>query len=216
LEEFIRASKGYIDRSFWMDMFKYHTQTKYGAPNIIDGWIVKFFPYDKDGKRNSLTELAYRDNLPNEIVKVDVKYVITDGINVKEIPLELWTGFIGLKQDRTNFKLTPQIGWMIRKKDVNNEAINQRLRLDNSDSTDFGGGIGIRVKSFPKELFQFKHIRNLEIEFVDEINIPDSINRIKIDNLRMTGKITKIETERVKRLLPNTTIIINRKLITNR
>ncbi len=24
-------------------MFKYHSQEKYGAPNMIDGWIVKFF-----------------------------------------------------------------------------------------------------------------------------------------------------------------------------
>ena len=216
LKEIIRTSKGNIDKSFWMDMFKYHTQSKYGEPNIIDGWIVKFFPYNKDGKRNTLTELAYRDNLPNEIVKVDLRYVMTDGVKTSEIPLELWAGFIGLKQDPLTFRLTPQIGWMIRKKDVNDEAINLRLKLDNIDSTQFGHGIAIRVKSFPKELFQFKHIGNLEIEFIDEISVPDSINKIKIDNFRMTGKISKTEIERVKRLLPKTTIIINRKLITNR
>lgn len=216
LEEIIRTSNGQVDKSFWMNMFKYHTQTKYGAPNIIDGWIIKFFPYDKDGKRNSLTELAYRDNLPNEIVKVDLKYVMTDGVATNEIPLELWAGFIGLKQDPLTFKLTPQIGWMIQKKDTNNEAINLKLQLDNGDKSQFGGGIAIRVRSFPKELFQLKHIGNLEIEFIDEINIPDSINKIKIDNFRMTGKISKTEIERVKRLLPNTMIIINRKIITNR
>lgn len=47
LEEFVKASKGEINKGFWRNMFKYHSQEKYGAPNMIDGWIVKFFPYDK-------------------------------------------------------------------------------------------------------------------------------------------------------------------------
>mgnify|MGYP004702857089 FL=1 len=44
LQEFVKASKGDINKEFWQNMFKYHSQKKYGAPNIIDGWIVKFFP----------------------------------------------------------------------------------------------------------------------------------------------------------------------------
>jgi len=54
LEQFIDVSKGDIDKDFWRNMFKYHSQKKYGAPKVIDCWIVKFFPYDKDGKRNNL------------------------------------------------------------------------------------------------------------------------------------------------------------------
>ena len=46
LEEFVKASKGEVNKDFWRNMFKYHSQKRYGAPNIIDGWIVKFFPYD--------------------------------------------------------------------------------------------------------------------------------------------------------------------------
>ena len=89
-------------------MFKYHSQKKYGAPNIIDGWIVKFFPYDKEGKRNNLQQLEGRNCLPDEIVKVDVKYqeVYTDG--VKETPLEFWAARL-LLYDR---KL---VGWSERK-----------------------------------------------------------------------------------------------------
>ena len=36
LEEFVNASKGKVDKIFWRNMFKYHSQKKYGAPNIID------------------------------------------------------------------------------------------------------------------------------------------------------------------------------------
>ena len=74
LEEFVKASKGEVNKDFWRNMFKYHSQKRYGAPNIIDGWIVKFFPYDKEGKRNNLQQLEGRNCLPDEIVKVDVKY----------------------------------------------------------------------------------------------------------------------------------------------
>ncbi len=70
LKKIIATSKGEIDKTFWRNMFKYHTQKKYGAPNIVDGWIVKFFPYDKDGKRNNLQKLegtAERAKLPEEM-----------------------------------------------------------------------------------------------------------------------------------------------------
>jgi hypothetical protein len=78
LKKFINTSKGYIDKNFWRNMFKYHSSKDYGAPNIIDGWIVKFFPYDKKGKRNNLSKLDGGESLPDEMVKVDLKYIIKD------------------------------------------------------------------------------------------------------------------------------------------
>lgn len=95
LEEFVKASKGEVNKDFWCNVFKYHSQKKYGVPNITDGWIVKLFSYGKEGKRNSLQQLEGRNCLPNEIVKVDVKYqeIYADG--VKETPLEFWAGFTG-------------------------------------------------------------------------------------------------------------------------
>lgn len=159
LEEFVKASKGEVDKAFWRNMFKYHSQEKYGAPEIIDGWIVKFFPYDKDGKRNNLERLEGRDCLPSEIVKVDLKFLeVRDGEAV-ETPLELWAGFVGLEQNKDNFALRPRIGWMVRKKDVRNRGLKSKLEAD-ADS-----GISIRVKEFPAVLLELKKIRKLEIAF---------------------------------------------------
>lgn len=84
-------------------MFKYHSQEKYGAPKIIDGWIVKFFPYDKNDKPNNLNELKGSNNLPEEIVKVDLKNIEVSGDSTKTTPLELWAGFIGLEQNSKDF-----------------------------------------------------------------------------------------------------------------
>ena len=117
LQEFINFSRGKVNMEFWRNMFKYHTVAKYGNPKVIDGWIVKFFPYDKTGKRTSLQEISAGDNLPNEMVKVDLQYINTADGKSTTTPLELWAGFVGLRQDPEDMGLTPQIGWMIRKKD---------------------------------------------------------------------------------------------------
>lgn len=211
LAQFVNASKGEIDKDFWRNMFKYHSQKEYGAPKIIDGWIVKFFPYDKDGKRNNLKELKGGDNLPEEIVKVDLKFqeVYDDG-SVVETPLELWSGFIGLKQNSDNFALRPQIGWMIRKKDVENKGLMSKLSMD-SQSEGLAGGISIRVKEFPSILLDFKEIKSLEIQFIDNIDIPDKLSKVKIGTLRLSGKITEEGIGRIKKLFPDTKIHINGK-----
>jgi hypothetical protein len=209
LEEFVKASEGKIDKKFWRNMFKYHSQEKYGAPKIIDGWIVKFFPYDKDGKRNNLKSLEGGGNLPEEIVKVDLKYIIED----KTIPLELWAGFTGLEQNSENFALKPVIGWMIRKKDVNNELLRKKFDADKNNEW---GGIAIRVKEVPSELFDMEEIKSLEIEFIDKIIIPEKLAKVKIGKLKLSGKIDSAEINRIISLFPNSSIlIINRTCVAN-
>lgn len=207
LKEFVKASKGSVNKKFWRNMFKYHSKKYYGAPKIIDGWIVKFFPYDKDGQRNKLKEIAYRNDLPNEIVKVDLKYTKVFNTGASEVvPLELWAGFVGLDQNPVTFSLKPRIGWMIRKKDVENKA---RLEKFESDNSSDWGRIMIRVKKFPEELLKLDRIKNLNIDFMDSIDIPDEIRNIKIDILTLTGKISESGIERIHKLLPQTELHIN-------
>ena len=208
LKEFVKASKGEINKGFWRNMFKYHSQEKYGAPNMIDGWIVKFFPYDKKGQRNNLKQLEGTDSLPDEIVKVDLKYQEVYNNTVTETPLELWAGFVGLEQNKRNFALRPQISWMIRKKDLTNNKVKNKLMAD-AQGTGFGRGISIRVKEFPSVLLELTEIKKLEIRFINQIDIPDEISKIKIKHLELFGKISKEGIERIKRLLPDSDIKIN-------
>jgi hypothetical protein len=210
LNEFIKTSKGEIDKKFWMNMFKYHSQEKYGAPKIIDGWIVKFFPYDKDGKRNNLKQLEGGGNLPEEIVKVDLKYIESFGDSTHTTPLELWAGFIGLEQNSKDFTLTPKIGWMIRKKDIDNNGLKYQFKKQ-ADS-----GISIKVKEIPNAIYEFKEIYQLEISFIDSILIPDKMKGIKIEKLKLSGKIDKSEIERISKMFPDTELIINRETINAR
>jgi len=210
LNEFIRTSKGEIDKEFWMNMFKYHSPKQYGAPGIIDGWIVKFFPYDKEGKRTNLKELEGGDNLPNEIVKVDLNYIESFEDSTRTTPLELWAGFIGLEQNSNDFTLTPKIGWMIREKDMDHFGLKHQFEKQ-ANGEFMGSGISIKVKEIPEALFKLKEIRYLEISFTGSILIPEKLKEIKIKKMKLSGKIDKSEIDRIRNLFPDTKLIINNK-----
>jgi hypothetical protein len=206
-----KASKGKKDKEFWQTMFKWHSQKVYGAPFIVDGWIVKFFPYDKMGHRNNLETLVTNPDLPNEIVKVDLEYQKGNGAgDFATTPLELWAGFVGLKQNDDDFNLRPEIGWMIRKKDTGgDEEIKTRLQAN----AKAGYGITLRVKTLPKELFTIGPIKSLRVVFIDDVEISDEIAKIPIERFIITGKITTEGISRLKKLLPKTVLIINNKSV---
>jgi hypothetical protein len=212
LEEFVRASKGNVNKRFWRNMFKTHSQKKYGAPDIIDGWIVKFFPYDKKGKRNNLTQLEGGRSLPDEFVKVDLKYIRTDGNRTEEIPLELWAGFIGLEQNPETYALRPVISWMVRKKDVDQEALLKKMEsADTTFSGNFFKGIDLRISEVPEILKKLELIHSLRLTFIDEVVIPEWLMDIRIDQLTINGKITGKEIDKIVREFPSTELMINGK-----
>lgn len=191
LLEFIKASKSEIDKKFWRNMFKYHSQKQYGAPKIIDGWIVKFFPYDKNGKRNNLKKLEGGSSLPEEIVKVDLKYLKINGGQTQETMLELWGGFIGLEQNTETFALTPKIGWMVKQKDVNKIGLQQKLESDNVPRSDgWGAGIDIRIIEVPEILKKLDEIYSLKLRFEKDVFIPEWLKDIRIGKLEIAGKIS--------------------------
>ncbi|MBM2816140.1 MAG: hypothetical protein HW421_2902 [Ignavibacteria bacterium] len=229
LEEFVDASKGDISKRFWRKMFKEHSADKYGAPNIIDGWIVKFFPYDKWGKRNNLDELNGTGDLPSEIVNVDFEFVEVYPDKTVSTPLEFCAGFVGLQQDPVTFALKPEIGWKIQKKELDNISLKDELiqkeieknsfkekqkQKNKFTETGFSFGnevLGIRVRTVPQELLDLEFISSLEIIFVDGIKIPDEMAKIKIDNLELWGEISNAEITRICNLLPKTKLRINGK-----
>jgi hypothetical protein len=207
LEEIVAASKGKIDKDFWRNMFKYHTLKVYGSPKSIDGWIIKFYPYSNDGQRNSLKELRGSSMLPSEILKVDMIHSEANNGGIVTTPLELWSGFIGLDQDKKTFALKPRMGWMVRKKD--NRLSHTMEEKFKEGSTEPFEGIYIRVDTIPKELFALSKIGKLTIDFINEIIIPDELSKIEIGSLDLYGKISASEIERIRKLLPKTRLTIN-------
>ena len=70
--------------------------------------------------------------------------------------------------------------------------------------------------NFPTELLSLKEIENIEIEFLDEIIIPDEFANNKVKNLTLTGKISRTGIERLVNLFPDSRIVINGKLVNGR
>jgi hypothetical protein len=204
LDEFVNASRGNVDKAFWRNMFKYHSQKVYGAPRAIDGWIVKFFPYNKHGQRNNLLKLYDGDNLPEEMVKVDLKFLEVDGIVINETMLELWAGFTGLEQNPETFALTPHIGWMIRKKNAN--GLKENLEKENIPGS---GSIDLRIIEVPEELKALSEIYSLSLRFTGEVKIPEWMKNLRIGRLSLEGKISNSEKDKILDWFPHTELNIN-------
>lgn len=203
LKEFVKASKSKANKDFWRNMFKYHINGIYES-KAIDGWFIKFFPYTKDGKRNNLDSLSGSWNLPDEICKVDLAYKFVDQTgNVTTTSLELWAGFVGLQQDKNNFMLRPEIGWMIKRADTVNNAVVKALEANDK--------IEIRVYEVPKEILALKSIEYLSITFVGNIVIPTEMKNIHIEHLYLRGAITEEESKRITAMFPDTEVIINNR-----
>ncbi len=206
LQEFINASEKKVNAAFWRNMFKYHENGLPYKSKSIDGWVIKFFPYGKNGKRNNLDSLFGSSNLPDEICKVDLLHVY---INPKtgatiQTPLELCAGFMGLKQDDRNFTLKPEIGWYVKRKDSINPLVLQGLKEQNRTGT-----ISIRANQIPNEILAIPVIKNLEVYFVGDIRIPQQMAKQKIETMILRGNITDAEAKKIRDMFPDTKVIIN-------
>ena len=202
LKQFIKASKGDADIKFWRNMFKWHTQKEYGAPNIIDGWIVKFFPYDKDGKRFDLKTLTRDSSLPDEMAEVDVRFVeIYEDGSSKETPIELYGGFVGLEQNPENYALTPKIGWKVMKKDDTSTIERMKGLME--------FGLELKVKEVPEVLGKLGSIPSLTLYFKDGVRFPEWMKDVKIDHLNVFGEISKEEQKKMLERCPASTLRLN-------
>ena len=186
LRQIVASSKGEIDKRFWRNMFRVHTKKAYGTPECLDGWMAKFFPYNRYEERLPLDTLYLNniDRLPDEMVKVDAR--VFNMMTGEDTPVELWAGFVGLVQNNKNYMLTPKLGWMVRVKDVGNEV--QKLIKENED------GYSLRfVQNFPVALRQFDTIaiRELEIDFREKPYFPEWFWDLEIGQLSVKGKIDK-------------------------
>ena len=202
LKQVVKASEGDVDTKFWRNMFKWHTQKEYGAPNIIDGWIVKFFPYDKYGKRFDLKTLTRDSSLPDEMAEADVRFVeiFPDGSSA-ETMIELYGGFVGLEQNPENYALTPKIGWKVVKND--DTPMVERMKKN----TEFG--LILKVKEVPEILRKMDSIPSLTLYFRDGVRFPEWMKDVKIDHLNVFGEITKEEQKKLLERCPSSTIRVN-------
>jgi hypothetical protein len=204
LKQIIRTKKGKFDKKFWMNMVKFHSQNDYGSMEDIDGWIVKFFPYTKEGDKANLKRIADVGAVAPEIVKVP--FILESG--GQRYKMEFWAGFVGLGQDSATFKLTPEIGWAVV--NVNEFGLNKSALFGQTDIENLSVN---KIDTVPEDLFHAEKIENLHLTFLDQIVIPQEMEKISITNLELNGKITPEEQQRIRQMFRFTEITINGKKI---
>jgi len=198
VKEIILAKKGKANNQFWMNMIKVHTTKAYGTINTIDGWITKLFPYNKKGLKTNFKPISDIGGLASELVKVPFK--LENKEDGKTYNMEFWTGFVGLKQNKNDFSLKPEIGWAI------SAPVAGGGPMSKSDALSV-----YNITEIPNEVYSAKNLRVLELSFKNQIKIPDQLAEISILTLKLYGRITEEEEKRILKLFPETQIIINDK-----
>ncbi|MBC8052652.1 MAG: DUF4419 domain-containing protein [Sphingobacteriaceae bacterium] len=121
IQKIIDSKRGKFQKSFWMNMVKYHKTGLYGSYDGIDGWLLKFYPYlEINGEGNGLSRSEFKEIkhvgfLPKEIASVPFTFQIKNAFStvVATYKMEFWAGFMGLKQDKRTFNVKPEIGWAV-------------------------------------------------------------------------------------------------------
>lgn len=207
LTEFVNASQGTPNQAFWQGMVKKEDPDKLvgdkvcdlRTPTILDGWMLKLFP-DENGK--TLDQVLHTHEMPSERVYVDFRYQIIDPDNgdvLVDTPMELVAGYIGTEVDTLTHALTPKMGWMVRQLESDEKIVESLKKKVEEDSFE---GLDLRVNRVPEYLAQLKHIRKLSLTFTDKVVLPEWMDKMKIDELHVKGKISPDEEQKLIERFP--------------
>ena len=143
LNEFLQASKGKENKEFWQRIYK--EVTVYGKYNI-SGWVIKFFPYFKgvdwpeyeegmDDEDYQPTEKYYANkylkdydyqlcplnssSLPEAFSRVNITWrIFQTPTTFIDKDMELYAGFLGIRQNNETKAIRPEISWAVCHKDA--------------------------------------------------------------------------------------------------
>lgn len=205
LKEFINASKGDINLIFWKSIVRKWNIGSLrmpscggGSPSKFNGWFLKLFPYDEDGKYYKDAYYMSTSLLP-EIVRVDMNFVVHNPItgDNKHYPMELIAGFVGIEENEETKALRPKIGWMVKEADSSKDRRSYIKRMKDS------GFIDLQIDEAPEELKSLRHIKQLNLIFKGHIVLPSWMDDINIDEFYVEGIISQEESAALKQRFPN-------------
>lgn len=149
LQQFIAAAEGKADKKFWESIYK--ETSEYNA-TYISGWMLKLFPYVKEveydgpmqsfhyipnkflrGEEHRRSKLQTKD-LPDGFAKINVQWntfpPLVPAPETKK--MEIYAGFIAIRQDSASKALSPVITWAVCEKN----AKKVELRLPKNEPVD--------------------------------------------------------------------------------
>ena len=122
IDEFIMARKGNPNKDFWANMIKvttinkkerFYDEVKTVAHDYIDGWILNFLPYNKDGNYNFVHKIEVKDINERADQMLSCPFSVHEIITDKNYPKTFYTGFIGVEQDKESREVSLVQGWFV-------------------------------------------------------------------------------------------------------
>ena len=149
LMKIIETKKGKIDKKFWkeiiypdkiderieIEVYKYKTIQVDG----INGWLLLFFPYFKDGYFRYEKALKTKDiwRLPDKLLKTPL---IMKSDDEGETKMTIYSGFFGMHVDKEKDNLvTAEIGWYVKDNSKNDSNIDKPFHCPKIPKIPFGG-----------------------------------------------------------------------------
>ena len=209
LQEFVNAANGKPSRKFWKDIVMEDRPDRVRGggcsgepPTEFDGWMLKLFP---DTKNKTFRKTAFRtESLGPEMSHVGFKYVVYDPGTLEileEVDIELFAGFVGVDVDDETGMLSPKIGWIARKADVDGETLARIIQHQH--------GMPLTVDEVPTALKRAKQLDRLYLYFPDdkEVVIPEWMDSIEIKNLKIEGKMSEEMEAQLKQRFPKAEVL---------
>lgn len=121
IEEFIAASQGKVDKSFWNSFYKFNNEC---GDASVSGWILNFFPYAANGNMRHFVQAKSSDIL-KYIPDSDPNMSFTSGRNYlpfvwkhegQSSKMRIEAGFMGVSQDPQTLALKAEINWAVIKR----------------------------------------------------------------------------------------------------
>ena len=203
LNEFINASKGNVNKVFWRNIVKKDRPEKFvgggcswDRPTVLDGWFLKFMPYDKRGNRLPEKVTYNYEDMPSQVTNVDFKYKNLD--TGTTIPMEMICGLVGIEIDTITNAMRPKLGWMVCEK-------NKKLEVESITKDP------VILTEIPDILQYIEYEPSICLVLnYDEIKLPEWFVNLKIDRIRLqTKKNDKLKKE-LEKMFPDR-IVVSKK-----
>ena len=132
-------------------------------PNLINGWIIKFIPYDIDNNKCDFNSPEFNgltiDKIPSQIVILPFNCIYIS----QKYELEFYSGLFGVSQDEKTLEIRPIIGYAIvevKKKKPNEIDPNERIRQLEQEVQRLR--LRERLNPFPNEnMMNFQNLLNI-------------------------------------------------------
>lgn len=196
LNEFINASKGNINKVFWQNIVKKDRPEKFvgggcswDRPTELDGWFLKFMPYDKKGKRTPQKVTYNYKDMPSQVINVDFMYKNLETNTTT--PMEMLCGFVGIEVDSTTNAMRPKLGWMVCEKDKQLEI--ESLTENPVILTEIPDVLQ-NIEYEPSICMVLKH---------KNIKLPEWFGNLKVDRIRLQMKKNDMIKEELEKMFPD-------------